>query len=31
MDKFINNHEFMVELFDDAELAERARIYGGIV
>jgi hypothetical protein len=24
MDKFINNHEFMTELFDDDELAERA-------
>jgi hypothetical protein len=24
MDKFINNHEFMVELFDDIDIAERA-------
>jgi hypothetical protein len=31
MDKFINNQEFMVELFDDAEIAERAGEIGGAI
>lgn len=31
MDKFINNQEFMVELFDDAEQAKRAGEIGGAI
>jgi len=31
MDKFINNQEFMVELFDDDELAERAGEIGAAI
>ena len=31
MDKFINNQEFMVELFDDAEIAERAGEIGAAI
>ncbi len=31
MDKFINNQEFMAELFDDAEIAERAGEIGGAI
>lgn len=31
MDKFINNQEFMVELFDDEEQAERAGEIGGAI
>ena len=31
MDKFINNQEFMVELFDDAEQAERAGEIGAAI
>ena len=31
MDKFINNHEFMTELFDDAEQAERAGEIGAAI
>jgi hypothetical protein len=31
MDKFINNHEFMGELFDDDELAERAGEIGAAI
>lgn len=31
MDKFINNQEFMMELFDDAELAERAGEIGAAI
>ncbi|MFO7714273.1 hypothetical protein [Desulfosarcina sp.] len=31
MDKFINNQEFMAELFDDAEIAERAGEIGAAI
>ena len=31
MDKFINNKEFMVELFDDDEQAERAGEIGAAI
>jgi len=31
MDKFINNQEYMVELFDDAEIAERAGEIGAAI
>jgi hypothetical protein len=31
MDKFINNQDFMVELFDDVELAERAGEIGAAI
>jgi hypothetical protein len=31
MDKLIDNHEFVVELFDDAEQAERAGEIGAAV
>jgi len=31
MDKFINNQEFMVELFDDEEQAERAGEIGAAI